>query len=67
MLNLPSAFLECRQCGSLVDFSNLSTDDTRVLCSKCGYDFGRYKDVKDAAATALRQRSIDEIKKVIKQ
>ena len=66
MADLPGAFLECRRCHAIVDFSSSLPDDARILCGKCGYDLGRHKDVKDAAARALRQRTIDNIKKAIK-
>jgi predicted nucleic acid-binding Zn ribbon protein len=58
MSDLPAAFLECRQCHAVVDFSRPMADDAHILCGKCGYDLGRYKDVKDAAERAIQGASI---------
>lgn len=46
--------LECSQCHTLIDFSKPQKPDSHVLCPKCRYDFGTYRDVNEKYKLALK-------------
>ena len=59
MDNTPaSGFLECMTCHALIDFSKSQKPDSRVLCPKCGRDFGTQRDVNEKYQLAIKLSKI---------
>jgi hypothetical protein len=54
MQKQPPAFLQCPKCLNLLDFSASQPDESRVICGKCGYDIGPYRDIKNAGDRAVQ-------------
>ncbi len=54
MQPMPAALLQCPKCEAVVDFSVSKPDESHVICTKCGHDFGTYRNVKNAANRAIK-------------
>jgi transcription elongation factor Elf1 len=52
---IPVSF-NCKQCGARITWSDDAVDSTAISCSNCGFHFGTYRDLRDTAIDAVRQR-----------
>ncbi|MEQ6204238.1 hypothetical protein ABMC88_14450 [Sulfitobacter sp. HNIBRBA2951] len=61
---------ECKVCGSspaTLELPDNHTDDDTAKCKSCGFEFGRYGEIKAKAMEAAKSEATDRIKDVFKR
>jgi DNA-directed RNA polymerase subunit RPC12/RpoP len=46
----------CKKCGTTLTWPDDATDDSAIQCSNCGESFGTYKDLREAAVEAAKEK-----------
>lgn len=65
--NTVSASAKCPACGTKVTWLSNVTDQTILVCKKCGKNLGTYGDFKNQVITALRDRTRRSFKEGFKR
>ena len=58
---------KCPKCGTQVTWTDEVTNETMLVCKKCGFELGTYGDFHDKAVGLVRDKAIDTIKNALKR
>ena len=65
--NVPITF-ECQKCGGKkLELPDDPTDDSIAKCTSCGAEFGRWGDIREAAANAVGEAAVKSMRKSLKE
>jgi len=62
-----SVTAKCPKCGTQVTWTEDVTNETTLVCKKCGLDLGTYGDFHDKAIGLIKDKVRDTFKKAIKR
>lgn len=63
---IPVSF-NCKKCGTKLGWPDDAIDSTEIKCQNCGMVFGTYRDLRDTALEAVRERAVGIIKDAFKR
>ena len=63
---IPVSF-NCKDCGAKLEWSDDAIDTTEIRCKNCGKYFGTYRDLRDTALKAVRDKAEAIIKDALKR
>ena len=52
----------CNLCGTKIEWPDDAIDSTKIACKNCGTDHGTYRDLRDAAMKATK----DKVERMLK-
>lgn len=47
----------CKSCGAKLEWPDNAIDSTEIKCQNCGVRFGTYRDLRDTALEAVRDKA----------
>jgi len=66
MTDTVSVSFKCDKCATKLVWTDDAIDSTEIFCANCGESAGTYRDLRDAAMAATRDRVKSMLKDAIK-